>query len=132
VKYLLDTHTWIWLNSAPDRLSEKVRRRLTSLGRDDDLLLSAISLWELCKLAEKGRITLYEDLGSWARSALDMSGLRVIPIGFEIALASTTLPQPFHQDPADQMIVATARLHDATILTKDRLLLDYPHVRSLW
>ena len=120
------------MNAAPDRLSEKARRRLTSLGQDDELLLSAISLWELCKLAEKGRVTLFDDLEAWGRKAVDNGGIRVVPIDFDIAFKSTTLPSPFHSDPADQIIVATARLHDATILTKDRLLLKYPHVKSLW
>jgi PIN domain nuclease of toxin-antitoxin system len=120
------------MNAAPDRLSKEVQRRMNALGRDDELLLSAISLWELCKLVEKGRITLYEDLETWGKKALTIGGLRVIPIDFEVAFKSTTLTPPFHHDPADQIIVATARLHDATILTKDRLLLNYPHARSLW
>lgn len=132
MKYLLDTHTWIWMNAAPELLSENVKRRFDSLGQDDELLLSAISLWELCKLVEKGRVILYEDLESWSRKALDIGGLRVVPLDFEVAFKSTTLIPPFHQDPADQIIVATARLYDATILTKDRLLLAYPHARSLW
>lgn len=132
MRYLLDTHVWIWMNSFPNLLSGKTRQLLANLGEDDELLLSAISLWEVCKLVEKRKITLFEDLETWVTGALDVPGLRVIPLDFEVFLKSTTLPQPFHNDPADQMLVATARLRDATIVTKDRLLRDYPHVKTFW
>lgn len=120
------------MNSFPDRLSAATRELLANPPEEDDLLLSAISLWELCKLAEKGRIILFEDLEIWVAAALDVSALKVVPLDFGVFLKSTTLPQPFHNDPADQMIVATARLHDATVVTRDRLLHDYPHVKATW
>lgn len=132
MKYLLDTHTWIWMSAFPDRLSPTCVNLFKNLGEPDELLLSAISLWEVCKLVEKNRITLLADLEEWVASALDMPGLRLVPLDFRVFLRSTTLPQPFHSDPADQMIVATARLQDATIVTKDKLLQDYPHVKTLW
>ncbi len=132
MKYLLDTHTWIWMNVSPERLSPTCASLLESLADPDELLLSGISLWEVCKLVEKNRITLLADLEEWVASALDTPRLRVVPLDFKVFLRSTTLPQPFHSDPADQMIVATARLQDATIVTKDRLLHDYPHVKTLW
>ena len=132
VKYLLDTHTWIWLHAAPEELSAPCLALLRDLGARDELLLSAISLWELCKLVEKRRITLRKDLDAWVRSALDVPRLRVVPLDFTVFHRSTTLPPPFHADPADQMIVATARLLDATIVTRDGLLREYPHVRTFW
>lgn len=132
MRYLLDTHTWVWMHAFPECLSRKVSRILTSLGTDDSLLLSSISLWEVCKLMEKGKIRLLEDLEVWVEQALDVPGLRTCPLDFQVFYKSTHLPPPFHADPADQMIVATARLHDATILTKDKHIRDYPHVRSLW
>ena len=95
-------------------------------------MLSAISIWEVCKLVEKGRISLFEDLESWVASAIDINGLRLVPLDFRVFHRSTTLPQPFHSDPADQVIVATGRLRDATIITMDKLILQYPHVKSLW
>ena len=130
--YLLDTHVWVWMNVSPDHLSDTVRGLLADFPENDELMLSAISLWELCKLAEKGRITLFQDVESWVAEALDGGRLRVVPLDFRVFLKSTTLPQPFHNDPADQMIVATARLHNATLITRDRLLHDYPHVKTLW
>ena len=131
MRYLLDTHIWIWANAAPESLSKKHRELLENLQSEGEILLSAISLWELCKLVEKERITLFEDTEAWVKAALDMAKLRVIPLGFSVFFKSTTLPQPFHNDPADQMIVATARMYDATVVTQDRLIRSYRHVKSV-
>lgn len=132
MNYLLDTHTWIWMHAFPEKLSRTAIGLLEKCGERDTLMISAISLWETCKLVEKGRITLFEDLETWVASALDTPHLRVVPLDLRIFLRSTTLPPVFHSDPADQMIVATARLFDATIITKDKLLHDYPHVKTVW
>ena len=132
MKYLLDTHTWIWMHSFPEKLSKKVSNKLTSLKPADSLLLSSISLWEVCKLVEKGRIQLFADLEEWVKQALDVPGLHVAPLDFRVFYKSTNLPGTFHKDPADQMIVATARLNDATIITKDELISGYPHVKTFW
>ena len=132
MNYLLDTHTWIWTQAFPEKLSAKAKRIIQGLGGDDELMLSTISIWEVCKLGEKGRISLFDDLESWVTAALDINGLRLVPLDFKVFHRSTTLPAPFHSDPADQMIVATARLRDATIITKDKLIHQYPHVKSLW
>jgi PIN domain nuclease of toxin-antitoxin system len=98
----------------------------------DELLLSAISPWEFSKLIEKGRLGISCDPEEWIEQALRMPRLRLAPLSPRIAYRSTVLPPPFHKDPADQIIVATAREEDATILTKDHRILAYPHVRSIW
>lgn len=127
---LLDTHVWIWWHVRPAALSERVR---AAIGRGrNELLLSAISVWELAKLIERGRLGLSCDPEVWITQALEMPGLRLVPLSPAIAYRSTVLPRPFHDDPADQIIVATAREENATLLTKDDRLLSYPHVRSLW
>lgn len=127
--YLLDTHTWIWWNAAPDRLSPKARE---AIENESEVLLSAISPWELAKLLERGRLTLAVAGDHWLRSALSEPSLRLVPVSPEISWHSTQLPPPFHEDPADQIVVATARLLGATIITKDRLIRNYAHVASLW
>ncbi len=131
MKYLLDTHTWIWWNAKPSSLSKHVIDRIQKVG-SSEILLSAISVWEFSKLLEKKRLTLACDGKKWIDDALVMPGLRLVPITPEIAWHSTQLPQPFHDDPADQMIVATARLENATVLSCDRLIRQYPHVRTEW
>jgi PIN domain nuclease of toxin-antitoxin system len=130
--YLMDTHVWIWWHTAPEKLSSKVSDVIAGLGTNDQLLLSAISIWEVAKLVEKNKIRLSVGMDQWVAQALDMHQFQFLPLSPEIAIESTRLPPPFHQDPADQIIVASARLFDATLLTVDQLILDYPHVRTLW
>lgn len=132
VRYLLDTHAWIWWHIAPDRLSSGVAKLLSTPPEGTELLLSAISPWELAKLLEKGRLTLTTDPEAWLNEAMAMPRLRLAPLTPRIAYRSTVLPQPFHRDPGDQIIVATARELDAIVVTKDERLTKYPHVRTLW
>ncbi len=131
-KYVLDTHVWIWWHMQPDCLSAKARKTIGDVSRYDELLLSAISPWEFCKLLEKERLGISCDAQDWLDAALDMPKLRLVPISPKLAYQSTVLPQPFHSDPADQIIVATAREENAVLLTKDHRLLEYRHVRSIW
>jgi PIN domain nuclease of toxin-antitoxin system len=132
LKYLLDTHVWIWWNMCPEKLARAAVDLIADQDRYDELLLSAISPWELCKLLEKGRLGISCDPEEWIRVALTMPKLRLVPLTPTIAYRSTVLPPPFHSDPADQIIVAAAREENATIITKDRLIRDYPHVRTFW
>ena len=132
MKYMLDTHVWIWWNMHPQKLSTRVRSLLSTPEQYDSLFLSAISPWEFSKLLEKKRIGISCNTEEWIAEALDMQKLQLIPLTPSIAYHSTSLPQPFNGDPADQIIVATAREENAAILTKDIIIQKYKHVRSLW
>jgi len=132
LKYLLDTHIWIWWNTNIQKLSNEIKDIIADPDNYEEILLSAISIWEFCKLLEKGKIGISTDPLDWIKMALDITGLRFVPLTPVIAYKSTSLPQPFHNDPADQIIVATAREENATILTKDQNILNYKQVRSLW
>jgi len=132
MKYLLDTHIWIWWNMNPQKLSQKVKELISNAEMYDEILLSAISPWEFSKLLEKKRVGISCDPEDWINTALDMPKLRLVPLSPVLSYRSTMLPQPFHNDPADQIIVATAREENATILTKDERILAYKNVRSLW
>ena len=132
MKYMLDTHTWIWWHMNPKKLSQKVKKIIKNTNSYDEILLSAISPWEFSKLLEKKKIGISCDPEDWINSALDMPKFRLVPLFPVLAYRSTTLPQPFHSDPADQIIVAAAREENATILTKDEKILAYDNVRSLW
>ena len=132
MKLVLDTHTWIWWNMRPEALSAEVRGVIGAAGGYEELLLSAISPWEFCKLLEKGKLGVSCDPEDWMAVALDMPKLRLVPLTPKLSYRSTILPQPFHDDPADQIIVATAREENATLLTKDRRIRDYPHCRTMW
>lgn len=132
MKYLLDTHVWIWWNMHPQKLSERARSVICASGRYEELLLSAISLWEFAKLLEKRRLAISCDPEEWIREALEMPKLRVVPLSPSVAYRSTILPQPFHDDPADQIIVATAREENATVVTSDEKIRSYTHCRNVW
>ncbi len=132
MKYLLDTHTWIWWHMRPQNLSETVSSLIGDTSKYNELLLSAISPWEFSKLLEKGRLGISYDPQDWINTALDMPKLRLVPLSPVIAYRSTVLPQPFHSDPADQIIVATAREENAIILSKDERILSYQHAQCLW
>jgi PIN domain nuclease of toxin-antitoxin system len=93
--------------------------------------VSIISCWEVAKLVEYGRLKLPQDVVAWLGIALGYPGVRLLDLTPAIVVESTRLPQPFHKDPADQMIVATARIHDYPIATADDKILDYAHVRTI-
>ena len=132
MKYLLDTHTWVWWYMNPRKLSRRVTNLIGDTTRYDELLLSAISPWEFCKLLEKGRIAISCNPEDWLNAAFDLPKFRLVPLSPVLSYRSTVLPQPFHNDPADQIIAATALQENAVILTKDRNILEYEYVKSLW
>ena len=116
----------------PKKLSKRVRSIISDPDQYEELLLSVISPWEFSKLLEKKRIGISCDPEEWIREALEMPKLRLVPLTPILSYRSTTLPPPFHEDPADQIIVATAREENATVMTKDKLIQGYTHVRTIW
>ena len=129
---LLDTHAWVWWVTDDRRLSRPARRAAQRAAASAHLLLSLISLWEVAKKVEKGQLVLDRPLSDWLDSAVNRPGVQLVELSRTILVESCGLPQPFHGDPADQMIVATARDRDAIVVTKDRQIRTYAHVRSVW
>jgi PIN domain nuclease of toxin-antitoxin system len=128
---LLDTHVWVWLvNGSPELTSAK--QEILASNESQGLGISAISCWEVAKLVERGRLVLSLPVGVWVDQALAYPGIRLVPLSPRIAVTSTQLPQPFHKDPADQIIVATARELDSPLATNDGKLLSYPHMKLCW
>ncbi len=128
---LLDTHTWIWSHSATKLLSGKVRK-LIKQTQTDLRAIASISIWEFAMMVAKGRVNVKIDAMRWLNDSIQNSGLRVIDLTPEIAIDSCNLPGEFHKDPADRIIVATARTQNLTLLTKDKKIIDYPHVKAIW
>jgi len=116
----------------PAKLSCRVLDILSDRSACTELFLSAISPWEFCKLVEKRRVIISCTPQEWLSEALDMPGLTMVPLSPLIACRSTELPSPFHGDPADQIITSTARYCGSILITKDKLLQDYPHVKTVW
>jgi PIN domain nuclease of toxin-antitoxin system len=125
---LLDAHIWVWWVSRPDRLQSR-HRELLELGTDRLFGVSIISCWEVAKLVEYGRLKLDRPVGHWIAAALTEPGVSLQHLHPQIVVESTQLPQPFHCDPADQLLVATASVLQCPILTEDSRIVAYPHVR---
>ena len=122
---LLDTHAWLWLVGGLEPLKRSVLSTVERGARQGRIRVSAISVWEVAMLEAKGRIRLSKDCLSWVHDALASPGISLVPLTPEIAVESCRLPGTFHGDPADRILVATARLLGATLITRDTLILSY-------
>ena len=132
MRILLDTHAWIWWVTEDRRLSPRARRALAAAEREQSAALSMISLWEVAKKVEKHQLVLDRPLDDWLDDAVARPGLQLIDLSRPILIDACRLPGSFHGDPADQIIVATARRVGAAVITKDAKIGAYAHVRSIW
>jgi len=122
---LLDTHVWIWFMLANTELAVRPRNLINRAAAAGQLRISAISLWETALLASSGRVVLGQPLAQWIMAAISAPGLSVEPLVSQVAVEAYSLPDAFHRDPADRLIVATARVVNATLMTRDQRILDY-------
>jgi PIN domain nuclease of toxin-antitoxin system len=122
---LLDTHVWLWLVAGSPDLSTEARHSIDGAAAAGTLRIAAISLWEIALLASRGRIVLGKSISLWLEEALADPGPAIDPLSPQIAIESHALPDDFHRDPADRMIVATARVTSAVLMTRDQQILDY-------
>ncbi len=128
---LLDTHVLIWWLNDRNRLSPDQREVVGSAGAQSPLLVSDISLWEVATLHGLGRIRLSLPLRDWLDKAVAPPLVRRHRISPAIAAELAALPDSFHRDPADRILVATARVLGATLLTQDRRIVDAALVDTL-
>ena len=119
---LLDTHAWIWWIQADARLGKPTIAALDALAPDDRPSVPAICLWEVAMLVNLGRLDLGESLRSWLDAAADSRTAHVLPITPAIANEVARIPESMHRDPADRLIIATARVHDLPVLTRDQAI----------
>ena len=125
-RHLLDTHVWFWLvRGREGRLAARTAAKLEQTALGAPLGVSVISIWEIALLASKGRIGLGMPVHEWVGSALNRPGFTLVGLEPEIAIESCNLPGGFHADPADRFLVATARLKNAVIVTRDKRILKY-------
>ena len=122
---LLDTHVWLWLVAGSGDLSTEARHTIERAAAAGTLRIAAISLWEIALLASRGRIVLGKSIGLWLNEALADPGPAIDPLTPQIAIESFALPDVSHRDPADRLIVTTARVANAALMTRDQRILDY-------
>jgi PIN domain nuclease of toxin-antitoxin system len=132
---LLDTHCWIWAQlGLIQQLSRASLQSIKDAEREGNLRISVISIWELAMLEKRGRVALQMNVRTWVEQALSKPGIAVATLTPEIAIESVHLPGEMHGDPADRMLVATARVLGARLVTKDAQLIRYSrqrHVRAI-
>jgi PIN domain nuclease of toxin-antitoxin system len=130
MRLLLDTDALIWSQEQPERFGERARSLLKA-ARANPRWISAASALEIARLIWVGRLRLMVPLESWLATAAETLGAERLPIDVAVAIEAYRLPEPLHRDPADRLLIATARVHECHLITSDSLILDYAHVRAV-
>lgn len=125
---VLDTHAWIWWANGDGQLSKRARREIDAA---DARGVSAVSCYEVARLAVRGRVQFDRDVATWIQQALAQPRVVALDVTPEICTAAALLTD-FHGDPIDRLLVATATTHDARLVTKDRRIRASTAVRSIW
>ena len=126
---VLDTHAWLWLCDAPERLGAQAHRALVTAQRR---VVSVVSAWEIAMLVARNRLHLATDVESWIARSLEHTGLTMMDLDLDCALESVRLPGPCHRDPVDRFLIAAARQLGAVLITADKDIRAYPHVQTAW
>ena len=129
---VLDTHTWIWYLDSPSKLSTPAQEAIESARGEKTVHVCSISTWEIYMLVSGGRLAFSVPADVWVARSERFSFLKFIPVDNEIARLAVQLPGTFHNDPADRMIVATARFFGAPVVSKDTKIIQYEHVETIW
>ena len=123
---LLDTHVWVWyVEDEAKQFSRRIPALVEAAVQRGDIVISAISVWEIALLEAARRLDLSVDVRAWVARALAFPGVRLKGLSPSIAIESTRLPGPLHRDPADRILIATARLLGAALVTCDERILAY-------
>lgn len=128
----LDTPALVWWVANPSMLSKKARVAIDKELDGGQILVSAISAWEVSALVARRRLIFSMDPTRWFDTLAQIEAVRMVPVDVEIGIRSVELPGDFHKDPADRMIVATARKYAVPLVTKDEKIRAYPHVKTIW
>jgi PIN domain nuclease of toxin-antitoxin system len=129
MRLLLDTHAWIWAQESPENFGRRARALLEDIS--NSVSVSAIAALEIARLIFLRRIQLAESASAWIADSVRSLGAQSLDVTPHIAAEAYELPANFHKDPVDRVLVATARVHNLTLITADELILRYPHVKTL-
>lgn len=129
---VLDTNALVWLISNTEKIPQKTRKLIDAEKVKSGIFVSSISVWEIFLSVKKGKLVLSMDVDTWLDKIEKLSFLNFIPVDNQIAAKSVMLPGQLHSDPADRIIIATAREYGAKLVTSDQKILGYRHVQSVW
>ena len=127
---LLDTHALVWMVADSKKLSRAAHSAIHNAQRGDGLCISAITLWELASLVERGRIQAYGTVDASIRLLIE--GVVVKPITPEIATLAVQFPEDYSRDTADRLIGATARAEGMKLITKDENIRNCRLLNTVW
>jgi PIN domain nuclease of toxin-antitoxin system len=119
LRALLDTHIWVWWLTGDPALTVRERAALDTAANAGGLCLAAISLWEAQMLHARRRLALPVAFPDWLRRAAAPPVVTILPLDVPVVTALDKLPERFHGDPADRLIVATAKAHELPLATHD-------------
>lgn len=131
MKLLLDTHVLLWWVRGGKNLTKNQARALRKITPESPALVSDISLWEIANLVALGRIRVGEPLRNWLDQLVAPPLVERVAISPAVAAAVADLPATFHRDPADRILVATARVHRAVLVTQDERIVASGLVETL-
>ena len=130
---VLDTHILIWwLTADLTKLSPNAISAINQELAGGEIIISSITAWEIAMLIAKERIVISMDLDEWLSTIAQIEAVKFYAVDNDIVVKSASLPGDFHKDPADRMIVATARKLGCGLVTADEKILNYQHVKSIW
>ena len=130
---VLDTHILIWWATGDlTKLSPNAISAINQELAGGEIIISSITAWEIAMLIAKERIVISMDLDEWLSTIAQIEAVKFYAVDNDIAVKSASLPSEFHKDPADRMIVATARKLGCGLVTADEKILNYQHVKSIW
>ncbi len=129
MRLLLDTCAVIFFVEGTDDLSRSATDSIQA--PDSEVFVSAVSVGELACAVARGRLKLKQHWRVWWKEALRLNGWPCLAVTAEIAEEAYSLSEPIHRDPADRILIATARVERLTLVTTDAKILGYPHVSTL-
>lgn len=131
---VIDTHALIWLVEGDEKLGQKTARLIDQERTQDGVKIATISIWETAMLVDKNRVALSRSVSQWFDLVLTSPGFQLVPISPNIGVDAGSLPGRIHGDPADRLIIATARELGCPIISVDQKILDYAvegHVEAI-
>jgi PIN domain nuclease of toxin-antitoxin system len=122
LRYLLDTHVFLWWVADDKRLSGPARDILGST--ENELVFSVASSWEMAIKSRLGRLTVKDGLESFLTKHIELNAMTILPVDLRHTFQLNNLPL-HHRDPFDRILIAQALASDLTLVTGDRLIRQY-------
>jgi len=123
MKLLLDTHIFLWLNSNPQKLSQKILDACANTN--NQMYLSPVSPWEIQIKQQLGKLHLDVPLSNLVDAQVDQNNMQILPIKLEHIYALSTLPA-IHKDPFDRLLIAQADTESMVLVSVDKNIQQYP------